>query len=149
MRPSKHIIASLTIGALLWLFTRSLYAGLLCFASGVLVDLDHILEYIIHHGWKGLSFKNMYEACEQTEKQKGDMRFKKLYIIFHTGEAALLLWIAAIYTKNIFLLAIAWGYSSHLILDIIGNKVYPISYFMFRRAINKFDSDKLFIKNGK
>lgn len=149
MRPSRHIIASLTIGALLWLFTRSLYAGFLCFASGILVDLDHILEYIIHHGWKDLTFKNMYEACEQTERQKGDMRFKKLYIIFHISEIAILLWIAAIYTKNIFLLAIAWGYSSHLILDVIGNNTYPISYFMFWRAINKFDSDKLFIKNGE
>ncbi len=148
MRPSRHIIASLTIGAVLWFFTKSVYAGLLCFASGVLVDIDHILEYIIHHGRKGLSFKNMYEACEQTERQKGDLKFKRLYIILHTAEIVLLLWTITIYTKNIYLLAITWGYSLHLILDCAANPLYPFSYFIFWRAINKFDSSKLFIKNG-
>ena len=147
MRPSRHIIASLTIGAALWFFTRSLYAGLLCFASGVLVDLDHILEYAIHHGWRDITLENMYTACEETERGEGNLRFKRLYIIFHISEIAILLWIAAIYTKNIFVLAVALGYSSHLILDAIGNKVYPIAYSIFWRAINKFDTNKIFRKD--
>ncbi|UCD55009.1 MAG: hypothetical protein JSV93_05695 [Candidatus Omnitrophota bacterium] len=147
MKPSRHIIASLTLGGLLWLFTKSVYVGSLCFASGILVDVDHVLEYIIHHGWKGLTFKNVYRACEQTAKQEGKMRFKKIYIIFHTGEAVLLLWAITVYTKNIYLLAITIGFSLHLILDCIGNSLRPFSYSVCWRAINKFDSNKLFIEN--
>ena len=144
MKPSRHIIASLTLGAVLWLFTKSVYAGLLCFASGVLVDVDHIVDYIIQHGWRSLTFRNMYEACEQTGRQEGDLKFKKLYIILHSAEIVLLFWAIVIYTKNIYFLAVTLGYSLHLILDRIANPVYSGTYFRVWRAINRFDSSKFF-----
>jgi len=146
MKPSRHIIASLTLGAALWFLTRSLYAGLLCFASGVLVDVDHIVDYIIQHDWKSITFKNIYEACEQTVKQKGDLKFKKLYIILHSAEIALLLWLVTIYTKNIYLLGITSGYSLHLIMDFVGNPLRFPSLFMLYRSAKRFDTDKLLKK---
>ena len=150
MRPTKHTIVSVSIGAAMWFFTKSIYAGILSFASGILVDFDHFIEYIVHYGWKDLSFKKVYKACEQTETQNGDYRFKKIYLVLHTMEIVILLWMVTIYTKNTYLLAIAVGYSSHLILDYIGNKwLNPFTYFMFWRAIKKFEYDKLFKKiNG-
>ena len=137
MRPPKHIIASLTIGAALSLFTKSIYAGLLCFICGIFVDFDHVIEYIVHYGWENITFKKIYHVCE-------GVMFSKVYLVFHIGEIAILLWAATIYTKNVYLLAVALGYSSHLILDCIGNQAYPSFYFMSWRAINKFDKDKFF-----
>jgi hypothetical protein len=147
MRPSGHIIASFTAGAALWFFTKSIYAGLLCFASGVLVDIDHIAEYIIHHGWRGVTIKNMYRACENTGKHEGHLKFGRLYVVLHAVEIALLLWAITVYTGNIYLLAVTLGYSLHLILDYIGNSIYPFSYFILWRAIKGFRTDKVLRKD--
>lgn len=146
MGPSKHVIISFSAGVVLWFFTRSFYAGLLCFASGVLIDLDHILEFAIHHDWKNFTIKNLYEACEHTMKQEGERRFTRSYLIFHAVEIILLLWIAVIYIKNIYLFAFTLGYSLHIILDYIGNPVYFHSYFIFSRVLKKFKTEKIFKK---
>lgn len=148
MKPSVHVIASVSIGAVMWFFTKSVYAGILCFLSGIAVDLDHVIEYVIHYGRKGVGFKRIYEACEQTGMRKGNRQFKKLYFVFHINEIALLLWLVTIYTENIYLLAITVGYSSHLILDCVGNELSPRSYFLVRRIIHNFSADRLF-RNGR
>ena len=71
MKPAQHIIASVSIGAMLWFFTKSIYAALLYFASGLFLDSDHIIEYIIHHGWEKISFKKVYRASIETGRQEG------------------------------------------------------------------------------
>ena len=149
MKPSKHVIASVALGAGLGFFTKSLYAGMLTAISGIFVDSDHFIEYVIHYGWKNLTYKNVYEASVQTGKREGDMRFKKIYLVFHTGEIAILFWIAAIYTGNIYFLAVAMGYTLHLVLDSTGNPIHPFSHFIIWRAIKGFNTDKLFKKEFK
>ena len=148
MKPSIHFVTSFSIGVVIWFFTKSVYAGLVCLASGILVDFDHLIEFGIQHGWKNLTFKNVYETSLRTGTEEEGPRFTTLYLIFHTVEVALLFWVAAICTKNIYLFAIATGYSSHLILDSVGNPFYPSAYFMVWRFIKKFNIEKLF-KNGK
>ena len=143
MKSSVHAITSLSIGTLIWLFTKSLYAGILCFISGFFIDIDHIIEYIIHYGWKDFNFKRFFLICEQTCKQGGEERFRKIYLVFHLGELAILLWIVSIYTKNIYLFAITIGYSIHLILDCVGNLTHPYYIFITFRAIKNFDTEKL------
>ncbi len=138
----------------MWLFTKSLYAGILCFISGFFIDIDHIIEYVIQYGWKDFSFKRFFQVCEQTcnpphqnlwceGKQEGKDRFRKMHLVFHIGELAILLWIVSIYTKNIYLFAIAIGYSIHLIMDCIGNSAHPYYIFVTFRAIKDFDTEKL------
>lgn len=139
MKLAKHIILSLIISIVLFIFTKSVYAGILCFVFGVFMDVDHIIEYILHYGWKDFTLKNVFRACEQTEKREGKLRFKKLYLIFHIGEIAILLLVAAIFLNNIYLWAIAIGYSSHLFFDLIGNNIKPINYLLSWRIMNNFD----------
>lgn len=149
MKPSIHVIASISLGWMLWFFTKSFYTAALCFASGVLVDADHVIEYIIHHRFKNFTFKKIYQASEETGKQKGAYKFNRLYLVFHTGEVALLFWLAAIIAKNIYFLGIAVGYTSHLILDSIGNKLRPKFYFMTWRILDRFSTEELFRKFKK
>lgn len=149
MKPIRHVIITFPIGALFWYQTNSLSAAIICFLSGILPDTDHIIEYIIHFGWKNFSIENCYEACIETERQEGDHRFRKLYLFLHCIELAFGLWLLAYFTKNIFIFALSLGYSLHLIIDIIGNPVYPHFYFMIVRAFNRFKTESFFQNKKK
>lgn len=146
MKVNRHLIVSLGAGGAIWLFTQSLYAGIVCFISGVFVDIDHFIDYIIHHGINNTSLRRVYQACEQTVNREGEYKFTKLYLIFHVAELAILLCIIAIYTRNIYVVAIALGYSIHLALDSIGNPFFFISYFIIYRTLNGFNIDRFFKK---
>ena len=83
MKASIHAAASVSTGTLLWLYTKSPYAGILLFMAGFLIDVDHIIDYVIHHGWKGFTLQRLFLACEQTEKQQGELMFEKIHLFFH------------------------------------------------------------------
>lgn len=139
MKPSRHVIASFSAGLGMWYVTKSIPAAALCFLTGVLIDLDHILEYMIHFGFNGLSYKNVYTICEKKPTEEGGHRFKKYFLIFHCHEISILLWIGFILTKNIYVFAIALGHTLHMILDCIGNPVHAYVYSIIWRFMNDFD----------
>lgn len=143
MKLSAHIIASFSIGAAIWFFTKSFTAALLYFMFGGLLDADHIIEYGLHYGWKDITFMKVYRASQCTNRGKQEGGYSKLHLIFHTAELTLLLWIGYLYTGNIYLFATAMGHSTHLIMDYIGNPIYPLSYFFIWRAMKGFDIDKI------
>lgn len=146
MRPSAHIIVSLGLGTIVWLYTKSLYVTFIGILSGVISDIDHIIEYIIHFSCKNLSLKQVFLMCEHISKKEGRYFPKKLYIIFHGGEIAIILWVISFYTKNLFLLIFALGYSLHITLDSLGNNVHPRTYLISWRIVNKFDIAKMLKK---
>ena len=45
MKPPAHAAISLTIGGILWAITKSPYAMVAGFLTGVFIDLDHLVEY--------------------------------------------------------------------------------------------------------
>lgn len=145
MLPSRHIMISLPLAIAVGSFTQSVLAGLLCLFSGVLVDADHLIEYIIHYGCKSLNFKEIYRACTEMTKPEEEGGVKKLHLFFHSLEICILLWIGYALSKNFYLLSIALGYTGHLIMDIIGNSkiIKPLSYFTTLRAINGFNTSKI------
>ena len=149
MKPSRHAIVSFSVGLILWVFTKSIYAGILCFLSGILVDFDHVIEYIVHHGVKTITIKRVYQASTQTGEGIGELRFKNLYLIFHAHEIALLFIIITIFTRNIYILAITIGYLTHLIMDCIANPVSIRAYSIIWRAVNKFDTEIMYKKKKK
>jgi hypothetical protein len=142
MNISSHISISALVAAGIWYFTGSLLAGFLCFISGGLIDADHILEYAINYGWKGLTIKKVYDASQQSRSRK-KVGYKKLHLIFHSVELLGLLWILYIITNSIYIFALAIGMTIHLIMDYAGNRVYPLSYFFVWRAIKGFDAHKI------
>jgi hypothetical protein len=148
MRPSRHFVVSVSLVAAVWFFTKSVYAAVLCFVSGFLMDLDHVLEYIIHYGWKAFNIKKLYLACEQTPKQEGELAFRKLYFVFHAAEFMLVLWVLTIFLRNKYILALTLGYSAHLVMDYIGNSAHLKFYFISWRALNSFDAECSFRKNA-
>lgn len=147
MLPSRHIIVSLPLGAAVGFFTESFFAGLLCFFCGVLIDIDHLIEYLIHYGLRpftsfGSTLKEVYQTCGGMLSREGKCAVKKIYLIFHAVELVILLWVVFAFNKNIYLFSIASGYTAHLIMDIAINPMRPSAYFIVFRIKNSFDALK-------
>ena len=149
MKVSSHIIISFSLGTVVGLLSRSLFAGALCFFAGFILDIDHIIEYILHYGWRSFTFKKCYDVCIRTGEDQEGEQFSKLHLIFHSAEAAIFLWAIAFYVKSIPVFAVALGYSTHLFFDCVGNSTHPQFYFLYWRARKKFYVEKLLIGKRK
>jgi len=139
MLPSRHVALTVPLSVGVWFFTRSPLAGFLCFASGVLIDIDHLFDYIVNFGSTNLSPKAIYRGCKKLANVNES---KRLHLFFHAIEMGIILWLATIVTKNIYLFALALGYSGHLLLDVPNARIKPSSYFMTIRIINGFKTIK-------
>lgn len=126
----------------LLLTTRSPKIAIGCVASGVLVDLDHLIEYKSYCGenwdWEEFSTGIYFD-------KKGTVK-----VIFHSWEAASVLWSIVLardgISKKSLLYGIATGYTLHLILDQIGNNLNKMGYFEVYRWFVDWQQDKLVAK---
>jgi hypothetical protein len=143
----RHIIISLSLGAGVWFYTRSVLAAVLCFATGTLADIDHIIEHGVNFGWDNINYRVIKEACVKTPRLEPG-GYTSFYLIFHSNEVAILFFVAYLVTRNIYLLALAAGYGAHMIMDSTGNKAKPLTYFMIWRALNRFETRKFFSTGG-
>jgi len=140
--PSRHVIISFSLGALIYLFTRSIAAGVICLISGILVDVDHFIDYIFNSGIKDFSLRDMYWTCIKLPHEKESSKIKKVFLIFHAWEIIILLWLAYIFSNNIYVLALAVGYTGHLFLDTAARAFHPIAYSLIYRLRHDFKPTK-------
>ena len=141
MKLQYHIITSIPISFAIYFYFNSISAALISFLSGVFIDIDHILDYILH-GKFSLHLKDYY--LFSLERQ-----FSKIYLFFHSFEIMILLWIIISYFKlNLFWIAFVIGLTQHLILDCIFNSyivlINPLAYFFAFRAAKGFRKELLF-----
>ncbi|MCD4813420.1 hypothetical protein K8S19_06995 [bacterium] len=137
MRPVIHVSASLTVGGLLGWLTGSWQAAVFSILGGILIDTDHLVDYwLVRRQWR--SVKDFFEFWRSFHE-------KKIYLIFHVGEGVVLLGLAAGWG---FFPAITGGLAigifHHLILDQWGNRARWPCYFLIGRALNRFETRKLF-----
>ena len=144
MQPSRHIIVSIPLSIAVGYFTKSIIASGLCFFSGVLIDIDHLIEYVIHFGLRTFNLREIYQACEKMADSEEEGGVKRLYLIFHAVEIAALLWGASAVFKNVFVFAAALGYSVHLFMDLkFNHQVKPMAYFLLWRMKHGFSTASL------
>ncbi len=142
MRPLHHLAYSSAVASVLLLTTKSPKVAVACVASGVLVDLDHLIEYSNYCGgkWKWEEF-----STGSYFNTKGTVK-----VIFHSWETAAVMW--GIVLKNSlirrssFLYGITVGYTLHLILDQLGNNLNGMGYFELYRWLIGWKQDKLTAK---
>ncbi len=136
MLPLGHVIASGFISALVWIYFKSFGCAAASFLSGILIDLDHLIDYYANHGFT-LRVKTMYDTCR-------NIRFNKLYIILHSYELIVLLWILIylLSLPNIWK-AIAIGLTQHLILDQLTNPIRRPGYFIVYRIAHGFSKESI------
>lgn len=102
-----------------------------CLLFGWLVDLDHLIDFLIINKKKDLFNFNLFISGSYFQKSQ------KIYIFLHSYEITLLLLISSIIVEqNIFYVALAHFF--HLLQDQITNKVKNFSYFFIYRLLNNF-----------
>ena len=102
-----------------------------CLLFGWLIDLDHLIDFIILNKKKDLFNLNLFLSGSYFQK------FQKIYIFLHSYEITVLLFFSSILIEqNIFYVALAHFF--HLIQDQILNKVKYSSYFFMYRLLNNF-----------
>jgi hypothetical protein len=107
--------------------------------SSVLLDLDHLSDYVLcNRGWGGLD--HFFKSCEEG-------KLDRLYLVLHSFELVILLWLLIGFgTAAAWGVGLAIGVSGHLLLDWLGNRhiVQPSFYWLWFRAANGFDGNALY-----
>ena len=138
MSPSRHIlISAVTSGALQYAYA-SWPATVVCFLSGVLIDLDHVPDFCFQK--KKIIFhpRELFDFCE---REYGN----KTVLALHSYELLLLLWVIIFVGKlNYLWIAMAMGATVHMLFDQLTNPAHPLAYFFWFRLKHKFNRDLLF-----
>ena len=142
MTPVYHVVSSAAFGGFFFFACRSLSAAVACFVAGVIIDVDHFVDYLFNKRRvrRLRSLGDFYTACIRTE-------FDKLYLILHSYELLAALWVIIVAMRlGLVWLAIAVGITQHMLLDQIGNKALGLTYFFIFRLRHNFSAKYLFAK---
>ncbi len=135
MKPRTHILSSVVLALVIYYFLKSTAASLAVILSGIFIDLDHILDFLISRPDRYFNLKDFF-LTENYMRRKNH----KAYVPLHSYELLLLLWLLTYYKEwNPILIGLSSGLTLHLILDDIGNHLKTLSYFLIFRAYKKFD----------
>ena len=129
-----HAIASLGCSILFYLIFKSFLYSFVCFLAGILVDVDHIFDYVRCAGWN-LDIKHFFRFMY-------GVHYTHLTILFHAYEYSVFLILLIIVSDGSLLaLAVGIGYMQHLIFDQFTNPVKPLAYFITYRLKHGFSRE--------
>ena len=141
MKASLHAAISLSAGAALYLYTASAVIALYSVVAGILLDIDHIPDFILQSGIKHGAPKRAWRAFLGA-------RLPELYLVLHSYELLVILFLAGRLTGwNDTMLGIAAGALVHITLDQFSNSfkygLKPYFYFLTVRAFKRFKKEAL------
>ncbi len=132
-----HLIVSSLVFVLIYIFFKSWKLAFLAFFSGILMDIDHLVDYFLVYK-TDLEVKKFLTGCQFLES-------KKAYIFLHGWE-----WIGVILLVGFLAgfmqpaIAMALGIFGHLVVDqTLGFKHEPLFYFLTYRFIKNFNFEDL------
>lgn len=129
-----HAIASLGCSVIFYLIFKSFLYSVVCFLAGILVDLDHVVDYVRCTGWN-LNIKYFFQFVY-------GIHYDHLTILFHAWEFSVLFVIMIVLTGgNLLVLAVGIGFIQHLIFDQCTNPIKPFAYFITYRLKHKFSKE--------
>ncbi len=138
------MVASAGGAAVCYAATRSAPAGVVFFVVGVLMDVDHLIDYLRLFRFRPLSssvFRDM--AAHMTSGQR-------IYLVLHGYEVVALVWLVLAAVGFPFIGAIL-GSSVllHLVLDQCTNEVTPFAYFLSYRIVKRFRVEHIFPRSTR
>ena len=140
MKPSYHVVVSAGI-SLGWLyFLKSWPSALICFLSGILIDIDHYYDYYVARKKIPWRYREMWDFARYDASGK-------IYLLFHSYELIIPLW-GLIYFLNLGIVwaGFMWGITTHVMCDQMFNPLKPFGYFFFYRKYHGFERKNLFRK---
>lgn len=147
MKPRYHIVSSVVFGVGFLAVFKDFKYAFVCMLAGILIDLDHLVDFYRHNKAELLSpfkiYKDLKDWCL-------GLKFDVVYIFLHSLELVFLIWLLIlIFTLGLFWIAIAVGITQHMILDIVFNARYflpPQGYFFIYRLKKGFKKNSLLQK---
>jgi len=130
MKPEYHALIGGTVALAL---TPALGVNsVIFFASSVLIDGDHYVDYVYRNGFKDYSIKRMFDFHDLLSDKSNEPDFLSLNLM-HTAEFITLLGIATAITGWTWLISILGGVLLHMLLDLF--HLYRQGR-LFRRALS-------------
>lgn len=136
MRARYHAAFSMGTGFLGWALSRSWGLTLGIMMGGVIIDLDHLVDYIVHYGWR-LDIRRFFRASYCGE-------YERALLFLHAWELWLLVGCAALIFPRQWLAGLALGWGLHLLLDQVMNRPVPGAYSLIYRWKRRFRYEVLF-----
>ena len=132
MKPQYHVASSAIVASILYLVFKSWSMALSCFLSGILIDLDHIFDYIRQIGFP-FKIIDIVKAASNNNKTNWT-------IVFHSWELLFLLAICTWYTNwNPWITGVLFGFGHHLVMDALHNTITLRTYSFIWRWKNNFE----------
>ena len=141
LHESIHIVASVIAGLIAWKLHKRFWGSMLAaFLGGVLIDLDHFIDYFMVFG---PTFNLNYFIHGYQFLKSG-----KVHIFFHAWEYIVPLFLLFLVVKKnkfwaTFIVAFTLAMFSHLLIDTLTNDMYFKAYFITKRVEVNFDTEKL------
>jgi hypothetical protein len=142
VKVHHHAAASTAIGGALYAATASPWAAVACILGGVLIDVDHLLDFFIQARQRftpAVFFRWSYSSC-----------CEKYFLPFHSYELLALVAVLAVLYPHPAVVGLAAGIGAHMAMDQYGNRMVGPSlrmrqgfYFLSWRALLGFRKDKL------
>lgn len=137
MRVQYHTALSTIVSAGLFAFFRSWPLTVASFLTGVLVDIDHVIDYVFRHGVQ-FNVKRFFRTSYERQ-------YVHAVLIFHGWEwLGVLGFLAILSNADLWVIGLLVGYSHHLVLDQIGNRPHALGYSVMWRIRHGFLFDAVF-----
>jgi hypothetical protein len=141
LKVPHHIGLSLSISLGVYTLFHSAAMAIASFFSGILVDLDHIFEYLREYGLR-LDARFFFHSFHNT-------LYRKVVLFLHAWEWLAVLAVCAVLLHgNVFVIGIMIGIAQHLIADQYTNPVSRWGYFFIYRLRCGFVTSRIFPGKG-
>ena len=127
---ATHFTIALAGSGLIYYWLKDVLFALSFFAGSIIIDLDHLIDYFLYHGFR-FSLKR-FLSLEY-------LRSEKVYIVLHSWELVFLLFAASAVFDLTCLFFFSLAMAIHLLLDTV-HRVKPLFYCLIYRARHKFDA---------
>ena len=118
MKPPGHALVLISIGGVLWGITKSPYSFFAAAVAGVMIDVDHLVEY--------------YRWFVREDNSR-------VWFFLHSYELLVPAFLASFLSGwDPVVTGVSAAFMGHLITDQIVNPVAPLAYFFTFRAMKGF-----------
>lgn len=138
IRPLYHAAASAGAAAGLFAVHPDPVCAAAVFLSGTLVDADHLIDLWVYRKHRRPGEK----LLQVIESQSWVYNFIPLHALELLPLLAAMIFVAA---DPWLWGGILLGFGLHLFMDILGNRAFPLTYFLAYRILCGFDSQSLWM----
>lgn len=145
MKPASHLVAGTLLGGAVYPLTHDIYHSLAIAVGSVVIDLDHIYDFVHEWGW-GEGIRKLVLAGLGRSRAS----HQRAYLILHSWEILLLAALLGPFLfQSSYWASFLLGTTIHLFMDQVGNGFNGLSYFLAYRIHKRFSTSALKVAPGK